>query len=153
VYDNARLFNATPTRLGIDGRGTEDWRAKDFHSVLDGAAPGGALLARMLALGAARPFAAREPLPASVPLATDRTLSCPAAGEFDRYARDHPQGGMPYGTAPLTSDELRTLATWLERGAPGPATDAAPEPTDVAVWEAFLNGTSLKERIVARYLY
>ena len=61
---------------------------------------------------------------------------------------------MPYGTAPLADEELRILASWVAQGAPAPA--AAPPPArdaDVEVWEAFLNGPSLKERIAARYLY
>jgi hypothetical protein len=153
VYDNARLVNAPPTRLGIDAHGADAWRARGFHPVLDGAAPGASLLARMLALGAARRLEAGEKLPAGFPLAIDRPLACPAPEEFDAYAQGHPHGGMPYGTAPLTKGELRTLAAWLAQGAPEAKPLPAREPADVAVWEAFLNGTSLKERVVARYLY
>jgi hypothetical protein len=149
VYDNARLSNAEPTRLGVDAHG-EEWRPRGFHSVLE---PGGSLMARMLALGAARPFATGAKLPASVGLDINRKLTCAAPDEFDAYAREHPEGGMPYGTAPLAGPELRVLAAWLAQGAPGPAPAAEPPPADVAVWEAFLNGASLKERVVARYLY
>jgi hypothetical protein len=149
VYDNARLTNAEPTRLGVDAHG-EAWRAKGFHGVLGRE---NSLLARMLALGAARPFAPGAKLPAEVGLDIDRKLTCAAPEEFDAYAREHPQGGMPYGTAPLSADELRVLASWLAQGAPGPAPAADAPPADVAVWETFLNGPSLKERVVARYLY
>jgi len=152
VYDNARLGNAEPTRLGVDAQG-EAWRARGFHDVLAAAGPGGSLMARMLALGAARPFAPGAKLPASVGLDLDRKLTCAAPDEFDAYAREHPDGGMPYGTAPLNESELRVLASWLAQGAPGPAPLADATPADVAVWEAFLNADSLKERIVARYLY
>ncbi|MGH7288046.1 MAG: fatty acid cis/trans isomerase, partial [Myxococcota bacterium] len=156
VYDTTRLTEMEPTRLGVDAHGTEAWRAKGFFSVLESAGAAGSvpLLARMLALGAAHPPAPRERLPASVPLDVDRTLSCADAIEFDAYARDNPHGGMPYGTAPLADEELRILASWVAQGAPAPA--AAPPPArdaDVDVWEAFLNGPSLKERIAARYLY
>jgi len=152
VYDNARLGNAEPTRLGVDAHGDE-WRARGFHEVLEAAGPGGSLMARMLALGASRPFAPGTQLPASVGLDINRKLSCAAPDEFDAYAREHPDGGMPYGTAPLNESELRVLASWLAQGAPGPAPLADATPADVAVWEAFLNADSLKERIVARYLY
>jgi hypothetical protein len=152
VYDTSRLTNAAPTRLGIDAHGDE-WRAKGFHAVLGGAGPGGSFLARMLALGAARPFEPRAKLPASVGLDINRKLTCAAPDEFEAYAQEHPQGGMPYGTAPLSAEELRVLAAWVAQGAPGPAPSVAPAPADVAVWEAFLNGASLREKIVARYLY
>jgi hypothetical protein len=63
---------------------------------------------------------------------------------------------MPYGTAPLTDSEVATLASWVTNGArppsePPPLPEAAG--TQVASWEAFLNGGSLKERITARYLF
>jgi hypothetical protein len=151
VYDTARLANAEPTRLFVDAHGAEAWRAKGFHSVLEG--PGDSLLVRMLALGAARPFAPGTKLPPEIALDINRTLTCAAPEEFEAYARDHPQGGMPYGTAPLTRDELRTLAAWLAQGAPAAVPEPAKPSPDVAIWETFLNGTSLKERVVARYLY
>src|SRR5262245_23965231 len=155
VYDTARLSNAEPTRLGIDAHGAEAWRAKGFHPVLDDADPARSLLVRMLALGAGRPFAAGERLPASIDLNIDRPLSCATGEEFDAYARTHPDGGMPYGTAPLSKDELGVLASWLAQGAPAPAPSASADAadTDVAIWEKFLNGPSLKQRIMARYLY
>ncbi len=155
VYDTARLANAAPTRLGIDAHGVEAWRAKGFHSVLDAAEPGRSLLVRMLALGASQTFAAGQRLPATVNLDINRALTCATRDEFDAYAAQHPDGGMPYGTAPLSRDELEVLATWLAQGAPAPAAAAplAVEDTDVAIWEKFLNGPSLKERIIARYLY
>jgi len=152
VYDNARLENAQPSRLGIDAHG-DAWRELGFHPVLDRAAARDSLLAGMLVLGATNRFAAGERLPESVDLDIDRKLSCPTADEFDAYAHEHPQGGMPYGTAPLADDELRVLASWLAAGAPGPTPDASEPPSDVAVWETFLNGRSTKESLVARYLY
>ena len=154
VYDTSRLTNAAPTRLGIDAHGADAWRAKGFHSVLAPTEAGGSMLVRMLALGVAKPFTAGEKLPAAFELDINRELHCPGpAGEFDAYAAEHPDGGMPYGTAPLSEDELRTLAGWLAQGAPSAAPQPAQASADVGVWERFLNGTSLKERVVARYLY
>ena len=153
VYDTSRLENAEPTRLGIDAHGADAWRARGFHSVVEGSASGESLLVRMLALGVAHPFAAGERLPASVDLDINRTLSCAAPSEFDAYAREHPDGGMPYGTARLGDDELKALASWLAQGAPAAALEPPQPPADVEVWETFLNGASLKERVVARYLY
>jgi hypothetical protein len=62
---------------------------------------------------------------------------------------------MPFGLPPLPRDEHQTLARWLEAGAP--YTPPAPLPADVmaqlADWERFLNGDSLREQLVARYIY
>ena len=62
------------------------------------------------------PFAPDQRLPDSVPLDIGRELSCPTAEEFDGYAARHPQGGMPYGMAPLSDAELGLLAGWAARG-------------------------------------
>ncbi len=154
VYDTSRLHAAQPTRLGIDAKTTAEWREKGFFSVLGNDT--NALFLRMLALGKASPFAAGERLPASVGLDIDRALTCADSDQFDDYATEHPQGGMPYGMAPLADDEIRALASWATQGAPMPA-QAASVPADaqqeVQRWEAFLNGDSLKQRVVARYLY
>ena len=164
VYDTSRLRAAEPTRLGIDARTVAAWREKGFFSVLGGAEAGGSadaalphsLLLRMLALGKAHPFPPGERLPASVGLGIDRELTCAKPDEFDAYASEHPQGGMPYGMAALRSEELGILASWAAQGAPMPAgADAIPSRAQQQVqsWEAFLNGDTLKERVVARYLY
>jgi hypothetical protein len=157
VYDSARLVAMEPTRLFLDAHGEKQWRARDFFSVL-GSPRGGApepLLLRMLALGLAAPFAPDARLPDSVPLDINRSLSCPTPQEFDDYAARHPQGGMPYGMAPLTEDELGTLAAWVGQGAPFPEAPLLPAAAvaQVEQWEAFLNGGSLKQRITARYLF
>jgi len=161
VYDSSRLVTAAPTRLFVDAHGAEAWRAKGFFPVVEAPEKAGAprasdeLLLRMLALGQAHPFAAGKRLPASVGLDVDRALTCAAGDEFEKYARERPLGGMPYGMAPLSNDELATLVGWVAQGAPPPPAIApsALIAAQVAVWEAFLNGESLKERISGRYLY
>ncbi len=161
VYDSSRLEAMPPTRMFIDARSTAEWRARDFFSVLgqrpaSGAAAGeDPLLLSMLALGRMHPFAEGQRLPDDVGLDIDRTLSCPASGEFGDYAREHPHGGMPYGTAPLSDAELQILATWVAQSPAPPPTPALPASAQrqVAQWETFLNGESLKERITGRYLY
>ena len=143
VYDSTRLEAMPPTRMFVDAQTTEEWRARDFFSVLgpragQGAAPAAdPLLLYMLALGRAHPFAEGQRLPAEVGLDIDRTLSCPASGEFDDYAREHPQGGMPYGMAPLRDEEIRILASWVAQGTPPPPAAALPAraQSEVAKWE------------------
>jgi len=157
VYDASRLLQAQPTRLGLDAQTVEQWHALGFSSVLDGAQSNSqALLLSMLALGRAHTFAAEQKLPADLPLDINRTLSCPTARTFSDYAREHPMGGMPYGMAPLPDDELGVLVSWVQQGAPAPDPEP-PLPARAAEqqqrWETFLNADSLKQRIVARYLY
>ena len=174
VYDTSRLRAAEPTRLGIDATTTTAWREKGFFSVLGRAQSGSAetgsaetsgsgaatlpnsLLLQMLALGKAHPFPPADRLPESVGLDISRSLTCAKPDAFDGYATEHPNGGMPYGMAPLRNEELGILAAWATQGAPMPAQGAAlpaRAQKQVGSWEAFLNGDSLKERIVARYLY
>ena len=161
VYDSSRLRAKDPTRLFSDAHGIPAWRERGFFSVLDAptetakARSSDALLLRMLALGRAHPFAQGKRLPQSVKLDIDRALTCAQGSEFEFYTRDHPLGGMPYAVAPLSNDELATLAAWVVQGAPGPAPAAQSPALDAAVqeWETFLNGDSLKQRITSRYLY
>jgi hypothetical protein len=162
VYDAARLRAKAPTRMFIDAHGTPEWRAREFFSVLDAPAPAGdppavtqPLLLDMLALGRAHALPQGQRLPAEVPLDIDRKLSCPTASEFGAYAREHPLGGMPYAVAPLQTEEIRILASWVGQSPPPPAPAAIPAraQAQVALWESFLNGGSRKQRIAARYLY
>ncbi|MBW1687165.1 MAG: fatty acid cis/trans isomerase, partial [Deltaproteobacteria bacterium] len=158
VYDSARLRQADPTRLGLDAQSVEEWRELDFVSVLEGRDGAGiqSLLLSMLALGRAHSFTAEQKLSEKLPLDIGRSLSCPTLQTLGDYVGEFPMGGMPYGTAPLSDDEVGLLATWVKQGAPGPG-PAPPLPArsleQVQRWEAFLNGESLKERITARYLY
>ena len=156
VYNASRLTNATPTRLFIDAHGTAAWRDLGFHPVGPDPDATGSLLFHMLQLGHAHPFTPATKLPPGIGLDINRTLTCARADEFAEYARENPQGGMPYGFAPLTDDELRVLAAWATQGAlPPPARPLLQASTvqQVARWETFLNGASTKQRIVARYLY
>ncbi|HXV36481.1 MAG TPA: fatty acid cis/trans isomerase [Myxococcota bacterium] len=158
VYHSTRLIDVAPTRLHVDASDTQEWRERGFYSVLEEAdAYGyGSLLLNMIALGRSRPTTPDARLPDDFPLELDRELSCPTASEFEGYAREHPLGGMPYGMAPLSDREIEVLVAWIRQGAPAPP----PEPPlagialeQIRLWEAFLNGSTLKERIAARYLY
>jgi hypothetical protein len=62
---------------------------------------------------------------------------------------------MPYGFPGLDAERLHTLTEWLEQGAPGvpAALPSAAEQQSVDEWETFLNGDSLKEQLMSRYIY
>ena len=85
----------------------------------------------------------------------DTAQYCPKIEEFDRFEREHPGWGMPYGLPPVSAREHATLVHWLEAGAPY----REPEPLTPALrahveqWEAFLNGDSVKEQLASRYIY
>lgn len=156
VYDQTRPSDAQPTRLGIDGRSVDDWRAMGFHSVLNETGdPDGAILARLLALGRANPPRPNAPLPEALSLDPGAAI-CPTEDEIDSFAASAPHGGMPYGVAPLADSEFQTLAEWVLAGAPPPARRAPPPPaiaTQIAAWENFLNGQARREQLMARYLF
>lgn len=157
VYDGTRLLPSEPSRLFFDAQTTEAWRNRGFFSVLETRETSSAnLIKLMLELAAANPLPPGERLPPSVSLDLERELTCPTPKLFDRYVEQHPRGGMPYATAPLPPGELLILADWLETGAAhAPRALILPERAQpqIEYWEGFLNGHSIKEKIVARYLY
>ena len=155
VYDGTRLKTANLTRLFEDAQTTEQWREKGFYPVLDETQASGGVVARMLELKQQHPLPSDEQLPDSFDLALDRDQQCPRAEEFDDFVQKHPQWGMPYAFPGLNSDEHRVLETWLTEGAPGvqlPAASKA-EATAIKDWETFFNGSSLKQQLMARYIY
>lgn len=159
VYNADRVLAMSPTRLFIDAHGVEQWRQRGFFEVASSdptSSNAATVLLVMLQLGRAHPFAPGEKLPDSVGLDINRPLVCPRAEEIGDYVRNRPLGGMPYGMAKLSDDELGLLAAWTAQGAPPPPPQPAwTEPTAEAVsrWEAFLNGDSLEQQIVSRYWY
>ena len=162
VYDGARITNAAPTRLFVDAQGQAQWREKGFHPVLND--QGGSLddnlanslLFRMIEFGREHPLPAHSPVPDDIDLGLARKNECPAPGEFDKYAKKKPQQGMPLAIAGLSDGEYQTLRQWVFEGAlidEKPWQPDRAEQAQIEQWEAFFNGTSLKEKLVARYLY
>jgi len=161
VYNAGRVKPADPTRLFIDAITTEQWRQKDFHPVLnEGDADPvknleSSVMYRMLRQKELYPQARTGMLSDEFDVSLDRAQTCPTLDEFDDYAAEHPKGGMPYAMPNLDRDEYKTLVYWLAQGAPmaqdKPPSEGAAKQIDR--WEAFLNGSSNKERLVGRYLY
>lgn len=162
IYDGVRLFAAVPSRLFIDGQSNAEWRTKGFHPVLNEREPAAeanleaGLMAKMLGLKGQYHFPEGQPLPGQrFDFSLDRAQQCPSIEEFEDFAQNHPDWGMPYGLPALSKKEEQTLMDWLKAGAP--AKEPPPVPPAqlqrVAEWEAFLNGDSLKEQLTARYIY
>jgi hypothetical protein len=155
VYDGTRLITGKMTRLLDDGHTEQQWRDKGFYSVLDDEHPEQGVLYRMLELKKAHPLPSDGPMPTSFDFRLNRDQQCPKSEEFDQYAADYPMWGMPYGLPGLNGDEHRLMTDWLAQGAP------VPEPAPLSNglqrkihrWEAFLNGSSNKEKLMSRYLY
>jgi hypothetical protein len=162
VYSSVRLIADAPTRLGFDALTNAAWRQKGFFPVLNErqqtpeANRDGGVMYRMLALKQMHPGpdsgAITNP---DLDFSLDRTDSCTRAETFDDYARKHSERGMPFGMPPLAKAEHQTLARWLEAGAPYTPAEPLPDAAlaQVADWERFLNGDSLREQLVARYIY
>jgi hypothetical protein len=162
VYEGTRLLEAPLTRLFIDAQTTDDWRTKTFFPVLyEGEAPidelarlDGSLLYKMLALKQANPMPkgnARE----RFDLGLDRREQCPAPEQFDKYAREHPLWGMPYGLPGIGDDEFNTVKRWLEAGSPIAERPPLERPVQDQIngWEKFLNADDFKVQLLARYVY
>jgi hypothetical protein len=151
VYDRSRPMSIAPTRLDIDGHSVSDWRAKGFFDVA-GSDPARTLLMQLVSLRA-RHSAAQPKKPAG------ESNFCPADGENAEFVSQRaPEIGMPYGLPPLSQAEMTALSEWIARGAPGPsgASQRVVPPelqTQVHDWEAFLNGGTPREMLMARYLY
>ena len=161
VYDGARIKAAAPTRLFIDARTPEEWQAKGFHPVMSPATATAAgrmeqsVLYRMLRLKQLHPQPLTGMLPAEVPVDLDRAQVCTDAAGFDRFERENPLWGMPYGMPNLAEPEYRKLVRWIAAGTPPPPA-ARPSPAaqpQIAAWERFLNGDTARERLMSRYIY
>ncbi|MGY6276070.1 fatty acid cis/trans isomerase [Methylomonas sp. MgM2] len=161
VYDFARLKPADPTRLFIDAVDTEGWRKKDFYPVLNERSESevanldNSVLAKLIQLKRFNPLPSSGKLDKGFDLDSDRTLQCPTVEEFPKYQQEHPHWGMPYAMPGLSLKEEYTLLQWLQQGAmvepPSPLSDQTV--AEVAKWERYLNGTTLKQKLVFRYVY
>jgi hypothetical protein len=155
VYDGSRPNSVAPTRLDIDGHSVPDWRAKGFFDVVGDRAPVRTLLMQLLRLRAQHP--GDQPT-----LSAGQSNFCPIDSDSGaELARTNPEIGMPYGLPPLSETEIETLGAWVSGGAPGPSPEslasrrAIPPPLQpqVRAWESLLNGTTPREKLVARYLF
>jgi hypothetical protein len=161
VYDAGRLREAPMTRLFADVQLPSQWRAKGFTPILNereqtpAANLAASVLFRSLALKQKHPLPADGVLPSDYTLGLDRTQQCPSIESYAGFETSHPLWGMPYALPGLDAREMETLQRWLAAGAPyeGVVPPSAASLRQVEAWEAFLNGNSLKERLMSRYLY
>lgn len=161
VYDGTRLGEAQPSTLFVDAQSASAWRSRGFSAVLNERQPtpaanlAASVLARALQLKEAHPLPETAILPPTFDFSLDRAQQCPRIDEYDAFASENPLWGMPFGLPGLSPSESATLTRWLEIGAPFEGLPPLPASVlkEVSAWEAFLNGNSLKERLVGRYLF
>ncbi|MUK39832.1 9-hexadecenoic acid cis-trans isomerase [Aliivibrio fischeri] len=160
IYEGTRLVAANPTRLFEDAQTTQEWRDIGFSPVLNErdqneiANTEAGVMARMLTLKQTNPLAKEKQL-TGYDFSIDRDQQCPTIEEMSDYESQYPSWGMPYGMPELSNSEHDLLMNWLEQGAH--MSDIAPlsdsDIANVEKWETFFNGNSLKEQLIARYLY
>ncbi|MGA9599034.1 MAG: fatty acid cis/trans isomerase, partial [Methylocystis sp.] len=161
VYNGARLVEAPPTRLFVDAQKASDWRKRGFSPVLNEYKNtpeqnrSASLIYRVLALKQAHAQSSGALAPDVLDFGLDRKQSCPKIEIFDLYEKAHPLAGMPFGLPGIDPSDQEQIIRWIEQGAPdeGPTRLSAREEAEIAAWERFLNGDSLKERLMSRYLY
>ena len=161
VYDASRLTAAVPTRLFEDAQSTAQWREKGFYPVLNEhrqsrkANLEASVMYHMLLLKRDNPLPDAPLVPESITLGLDRKQECPTPGEIDGFSEKHPLWGMPYGMRALHESEFEILEAWLKDDAPMAEPDElnAAAQVEVERWETFLNGNSLKQRLMSRYLF
>lgn len=161
VYNMTRLKAAPMTRLFEDAQSVAEWREMDFYPVLNErdrtleANRQASVMYRMLQLKEAHPLPEGNQLPEEFDLSLNRAQFCPKPEEFDQFTARNPMWGMPYALPGLPSAEQNTLKTWIEQGAPYLAREpmAPVYRKQIDHWEKFLNGDSLKQQLMSRYIY
>lgn len=156
VYDGTRLQAVAPTRLYIDATDEQDWRKKGFFSVIDSTGETSSLMLKMLQLGRENQLADNDKMASDFDLNIARSNQCPTNDEFAEFKQTHAYAGMPYAVAGLSDAEFGTIASWLKQGGslePEKTLLSPPEYRNIKQWETWLNGTTDKQRIVARYVY
>lgn len=162
VYDGARFRAIEPSRLNIDAKNAEEWRERGFHSILNEGAENDAkgnldnsVLYQMLRLKQLHPQPRVRMISDDVDVSLGRKQVCTSSDNFAEFASKHPLWGMPYAMPNLNDEEYGLLVQWIAQGTPGPeAAKSSPAVMEqIQGWEVFLNGSSLKQQLVSRYLY
>jgi hypothetical protein len=155
VYDGTRLITGQTTRLFDDGFTEQQWRDKGFYPVINTDRPDQGVMYKMLELKQQHPLPANKSMYSEFDFSLNRDQQCPKPDEFDRFAKDFPLWGMPYGLPGLNPQEHQLMIDWLSEGAPAPRLEPLSDTLAALLdqWETFLNRSSNKEQLMARYLY
>ncbi len=162
VYNATRLTADPTTRLYTDAKSTQMWRQKGFVPVLNEriqtkqANQEAGLMYQALQQKRTYGETGEAILdPDAYDFSLDRAQQCVGIEGYAKVQASHPEWGMPYGLPPLSDEEFDTLTAWLAKGAPMADSLKLHQQMQAQVeyWEDFLNGDSLKQQLMARYLY
>jgi hypothetical protein len=161
VYES-RFHKTDPTRLFIDAQDTQEWRDKNYKTVLNERDQTPeinleqSVMLHLLAQKVAYPLPEVEVLSeADFDFSLDRKQQCPDINSVKKYQQDFPLAGMPYGLPNLAPSEFNTLVDWIKMGSPmaQPAPLTASLLKEVDSWEQVFNGTDNKSKLINRYIY
>ncbi|ATX79340.1 Fatty acid cis/trans isomerase (CTI) [Mariprofundus aestuarium] len=179
VYNKKRFTLQKPTRLFIDANSKDEWREKQFFSVLNesGGDPRdnlkNSLIYQMLNLKRENPFPESGKLPQdyenpkdgkdprNLDVSLDRAQQCTRLEAFGDFSKDHKSWGMPFAVPNLSENEYRQLVQWLAQGAKFSEREkVSSAAVQIEEWEGFFNGSGvekrgdiLKRKLVSRYIY
>lgn len=158
-----RFSEVDPTRIFIDADTTQEWRdhSAAFNPVLNErdqtpiANLQGSLMYQLLEQKNIHPLPDQKILPDSFDVSLNRNETCPTIETLSSYQEKKPLAGMPYGLPNITHSEFKVLEEWLKKGAPmaQPMAVSAEISQHVNEWEILLNQSSLKSKLVGRYIY
>lgn len=143
VYNGTRLKSVDPTRMWVDPP------HKKFFSVNNSQTLDKSIFYR---------FIDKKKDEKRFPNFTvEEAASCPEdEWHLNTYLLNNPKHYMPYGLPALTEAQKSDIAAWIRLGAPGPKTQEKTKHgiiKQIKAWENFLNGKSIKQKIVSRYIY
>lgn len=147
VYDGLRVEAVAPTRLYEDAFLKAEWQQRGFVDVLSGGD-------ESLFISTLRLSRDRKKWPK---LKVRESMTC--ASTQKNLLEASPELAMPYGLPAIAVHDQQQLSTWVRNGAKGHDVSLGLQsltPTQVELvrsWEEFFNGSDLKSKLVARYLF
>ncbi len=159
VYLGERLSAQDPSRLFIDAKNTQEWREKDFSSVLESDSEVGTNNSMMLLL---LEHKMQNPKSLGEYFSESEDLVCSKdKEELAEFLDDNPNQGMPFGFPALSDEEFEVIKMWLAQGAPSPSKEEMASDkiaskalqTEIKEFEEFFNNQDAKHIMSARYIY
>lgn len=157
LYDFPKLEARDPTRLYVDAHSAQEWQQKKGFFTVTGPKPQNILWYLIT-----QPPAVQSGLQKKYDSEYSRVcIDSTDEDDIKAFTALNPAGRMPLGFPPLETQELAKIANWIEKGSKGPNTLGLEknirEHKDfkerIDNWESFFNGPTLKQKLVARYLY
>ncbi|UTJ06435.1 fatty acid cis/trans isomerase [Arcobacter roscoffensis] len=146
IYDN-RIEPAKPSRLFIDASTQEEWQDLGFHSVLKKQNQE-SIMSRVLKQKQKRPENIGSYAPETDELQCSKDLD-----ELNKYLKEKPNHGMPYGFPALEKKEHELLISWLNGKIKKDKNKKSKESVLIKEFEEFFNNPDLKHQVSARYIY